>query len=357
MVGVKVAGGAEICSDVIFAALAKNNVERLYVYGSPQNEYIRKSDEKRVTWNMRSLEDRNAIKRTNWLLYGFSKAAADKKVDVGICMANGGMGNGKFPVCVYVHQSLPFSNEALSLYDVSMQFRLSIIKQIMALSCRSAEMVAVQTKVMAQCLIKEFGLAPDKLRVFTPSSPRFPENKVGASEYVDGAFIYVGSDAPHKNLKTLETAYRLARERNNEIKMAWITLPGSSPPRDSRIYFLSGRNRAEIAASYKAARALVMPSLVETVGLPMLEAMKIGCPVVAADRPYAHEICGDAAVYFDPNDPEDIAQALVRLDRDKDIRKELIEKGRAREAAFSAAKPYERLVEEVVKLAESRTSR
>jgi glycosyltransferase involved in cell wall biosynthesis len=96
--------------------------------------------------------------------------------------------------------------------------------------------------------------------------------------------------------------------------------------------------------AYQLASALVMPSLHETVGLPMLEAMDAGTPVLAADRAYAHDVCEDAALFFDPLDARDLAGALVEVARDQAMRRELVARGCALVARRRAAQPYRRLV-------------
>jgi glycosyltransferase involved in cell wall biosynthesis len=89
----------------------------------------------------------------------------------------------------------------------------------------------------------------------------------------------------------------------------------------------------DLPGLYRGARAFVLPSRYEGFGLTCLEAMACGTPVVAADRAALPETCGDAALLVDPDDPEAIAQAVVRAAGDEDVRPGLVEAGlrRARE--------------------------
>jgi alpha-1,3-rhamnosyl/mannosyltransferase len=93
-------------------------------------------------------------------------------------------------------------------------------------------------------------------------------------------------------------------------------------------------DRVRLAALYSAARVMTYPSIVETFGLPPLEAMACGCPVVAADRTSIPEIVGDAALLVDPDDVAGYAAALLRALHDETLRAELAAKGRARVATF-----------------------
>jgi glycosyltransferase involved in cell wall biosynthesis len=92
---------------------------------------------------------------------------------------------------------------------------------------------------------------------------------------------------------------------------------------------------AELAAWYGRASVFAFPSLDEGFGMPVLEAMAAGIPVLASDRSALPEVCGDAALLVDPFDPEAIACGLRRLCSDEDLREALAARGRARAAEFT----------------------
>ena len=107
------------------------------------------------------------------------------------------------------------------------------------------------------------------------------------SDREKGVLLYVGLDLPHKNLRVV--AQGLQRLPGGRRPRWYVTLPESaSICRDGAAVGVGKLNRAELHEAYRNASILVMPSLVETVGLPMLEALRMGVPVLAADRPYAH---------------------------------------------------------------------
>jgi glycosyltransferase involved in cell wall biosynthesis len=90
-----------------------------------------------------------------------------------------------------------------------------------------------------------------------------------------------------------------------------------------------------LPAFYAMAIALVMPSLYESFGLPVLEAMSAGCPVVTADRYGTLEISGDAALFVNPEDVSSIAEGMRRIIKDEPLRRQLVEAGKKRANRFS----------------------
>jgi len=79
-----------------------------------------------------------------------------------------------------------------------------------------------------------------------------------------------------------------------------------------------GLTQDEMAACYDFADAVIFPSLLETAGLGLVEALARRRPLLASDRAFVHELCGDAAILFDPRSPEDIAAKVVAFARDPD---------------------------------------
>lgn len=86
------------------------------------------------------------------------------------------------------------------------------------------------------------------------------------------------------------------------------------------VVFFGEANDRELINLYTNAKALVFPSLMEGFGLPAIEALSLGCPVICSDIPIFHEILGSHALYFNPNDPKDLADKLYN-----DIRRNGIE--------------------------------
>ena len=152
----------------------------------------------------------------------------------------------------------------------------------------------------------------------------------------------IGSTAPHKNVGlVLDMADRLAEAGLR------IAIVGMS---DSRV-FRSGANRpsakarnvhwlgrisdGELAALLGDSLCLAFPSFTEGFGLPALEAMAIGCPVVVSDRASLPEVCGNAVLYAPPDDPQAWYDRFMQLRNSEALRLQMIGKGRARASAYS----------------------
>ena len=102
-----------------------------------------------------------------------------------------------------------------------------------------------------------------------------------------------------------------------------------------RARFLGYVPAADIPILYQNATAFVLPTSIETFGHPFVEAMSCGVPVICADIPVAHEICGDAALYFPVGDTDALAQAIESLVSGPDMRAQMIRLGRGRAAQFT----------------------
>jgi len=152
-------------------------------------------------------------------------------------------------------------------------------------------------------------------------------------------FLGGGVDSANKNIKTVVSAFQRAR-----IPDAVLVLTGA---RDTRVFgnlnltesdgvrlvgFISD---AELRALYEHALALVFPSLYEGFGLPPLEAMTCGCPVIISEQPALLEVCGDAALRCRPHDTDAITRHMVALAGDPDLRARLSAEGRARAQRFT----------------------
>ncbi len=159
-------------------------------------------------------------------------------------------------------------------------------------------------------------------------------------------FVHVGNIKPYKNLGRLVDAFLKIRHLTPHdlviVGQSEGLITGESPAFFARIRSASDRihltgavPNAELLSLVGHATALVQPSLYEGFGLPPLEAMAAGVPVAVAQAASLPEVCGDAALYFDPRREEDIAEKLLQIASDPNLRLRLRQKGGERSKMFS----------------------
>ena len=117
---------------------------------------------------------------------------------------------------------------------------------------------------------------------------------------------------------------------------------------DKSVIFCGAVDTADLVVLYNGAELLSFPSLYEGFGLPLIEAMACGTPVVTSNVPSLKEISGDAAVFVNPMNTEDISIGILKLLSDNDLRKSLKEKGLKRAANFT----WEKTAQETAKVYE-----
>jgi glycosyltransferase involved in cell wall biosynthesis len=162
----------------------------------------------------------------------------------------------------------------------------------------------------------------------------------------DEFVLYAGNVKPHKNLERLIDAFHLVRRRGlDRLKLVMIGDDISKYASLRRavhqhqlhkyVRFLGYLPQETLAVMYRLAGVFVFPSLYEGFGLPPLEAMASGTPVVTSNVSSLPEVAGDAAQLVDPYDPEAIADGIYRVLTDVDLRRELRRRGLARARQFS----------------------
>jgi glycosyltransferase involved in cell wall biosynthesis len=209
---------------------------------------------------------------------------------------------------------------------------------------RSRFLIAISRHVK-ETLVDRLGIEPERVRViylgvdlerFSPDGrPREP------------FLLYPANRWPHKNHQRLFEAFALVRRQYPELR---LVLTGAGHEGKAVPVGVEVRGRvddAELVELLRSASALVFPSLYEGFGQPPIEAMACGCPVAASNTTALPEVCGDAALYFDPTSAEDIAAAVLGvLDRPE----ALVERGLERARLFTwdeCARRHETLYREL----------
>ncbi len=229
---------------------------------------------------------------------------------------------------------------------------------------QASRIVVADSENTRQHVIHHFGLPPWKVRVIYPG--------YDASAYFSNGFdpsldrredpycLYVGNLLPHKNLLRLLDALAILRRRQR----CRLIIRGEGRPAyewalreqvetlglSDAVTFLGYMTDRTLRELYTGASCLVLPSLGEGFGLPVLEAMACGTPVVTASVSSLPEVAGDAALKVDPHDAIGLADALYRVLTERDLRADLRQRGLTRAALFSwrcAAEQMSRVLDEI----------
>jgi len=207
---------------------------------------------------------------------------------------------------------------------------------------RAATKLIAVSEFTKRELLELLDVAEDKVRVIPNAvgPPFTAEGEAAPGEYV----LAVSTLEPRKNLPRLVEGYRRASLNGLPLLVAGAAGWGGVRVEGAGVRWLGEVADAELARLYRGARCVAYASLYEGFGLPLLEAMACGAPVVAARTPALEEVAGDAAVLVDPLDPDAIAAGLVEaIDRREELRPKGLERAKAfdwREVARETVEVY-----------------
>jgi glycosyltransferase involved in cell wall biosynthesis len=226
---------------------------------------------------------------------------------------------------------------------------------------RSALTLAVSEHTRAD-VIEFFGAAPERVVAVPHGVSEDFQPRQGTEELAqfrahrglpETFVLFVGTLQPRKNLEGLLRAYARI-DPSDRAPLVVVGSPGwkyqsiyeeltrSGLERD--VIFAGYADSAALRLWYSAAAVFVYPSLYEGFGLPVLEAMACGTPVITSTASSLPEVAGDSAITVDPADPDALAEALTRLLGDRDLQLRLRERGLARVRSFSWRTTVERTV-------------
>jgi alpha-1,3-rhamnosyl/mannosyltransferase len=228
------------------------------------------------------------------------------------------------------------------------------IRFIAPRSLRRAEFVVCLSRYVANDAIDRVGLPAERIRI-VPCGIADPGASIDAQRLREllGRFdlddrpfiIYPAITYPHKNHATLIAAFARVAEKHDEVRLVFTGGAGSSDSvvqstieaygLESKVIRTGRVHESDLDLLYRAATMMAFPSLYEGFGLPLLEAMSRGCPIVASDAGSLPEVAGDAAEFVDPIDVAGWANALGALIEDPARRTVLARRGFDRVAQFA----------------------
>ncbi len=233
-------------------------------------------------------------------------------------------------------------------FPLATRLRLNLL---VPLHLRTARVIITLSEYSRRDLIATYGLRPDRVHVVTcavvppdPADERAEADEAPLPE--PPYFLFLGNLHPRKNVPRLMAAFAQARRAEPALASHRLVIAGgrwwgggeeeaarAAPP--GSIVFVGRVTDRARQALLENAQALVFPSLFEGFGLPPLEAMAVGTPVLASNVTSIPEVVGDAGLLVDPLDEDALARALIRLASDAGLRAELASRGRERAAHYT----------------------
>lgn len=239
----------------------------------------------------------------------------------------------------------------------------SYLEDVVPRSVARAQLVLADSEATLRDLVAAYDVDPAKVRVlycgvdavFQPQDPRAARRAVSQKYGIDSPyFLSVGTIQPRKNIARIIAALGGVAEKGlphhlvHVGRPGWLHEPILAAPGEygvaERVHFLTDVDADEdLAALYCGATAFVFPSLYEGFGIPVLEAMACGTPVITGNTSSLPEVAGEAAILVDPADVDAIGESLVALASDEGMREALIAAGKERAAAFTWQRAAEEL--------------
>lgn len=243
-------------------------------------------------------------------------------------------------------------NSRITPESYGLMFRAVYRVLVPALGRRAAQIVTVSR--FAQKTIERFDIKPaDKIEVIHDGYEHVlgwnpDRSRLTRANLPNPFVLLVGSKAPHKNVAIIYSIAAELAARDIYVVVAGgedasVYARQNSGPLPRNVKHLGRVNDDDLAYLYRRALCLVFPSRTEGFGLPVLEAMALGCPVISSDAASLPEVCGEAALYASPDDAAGWLAAIGRMASDPLLRERLAAAGPQRAKTFSwreGAKKY-----------------
>jgi len=321
----------------------------------------------------RTREGDSRSDRMNWVNNGFPAQVKTLQADVAFAFANIGARQPSCPQVVFCQQAAVFDNKYTAFWKIHVHLRLAFMRKQFINGFSASCAVIVQTTDMRNRMLQYYRpVAGQQIHVI-PSGCRTPsanplireEIKQKIANTSQPRLIYISYPWKHKNITNLVSALpeilwhfpqatllltldesNISRTYAGEI--AKIRRAAQQLGVADKVIMLGTLQEDEVDYALRESDMLVFPSTAESFGLGLVEAMAANCPIAVADLPYARDVAGDAACYFDPSSPAAIAACVVALLRDKEKMKALCMEGEAQRQQYD----YQIIAEKIARVFE-----
>jgi len=229
------------------------------------------------------------------------------------------------------------------------------IWKLNAKGLRKAEKIITVSEFSKKDISKYIKYPEEQIEIIPPAVDHnlyFPNrNKAALKKYrieeTEKVVLYVGAEEPRKNIQFLINSFSKLKNRIPQVKLLKVGTPNYLGVREKLLKQIESLNlqkdiiftgyvsERELAEIYNAVDLFVFPSLYEGFGMPPLEAMACGTPVITSNTSSLPEVVGDAAIVVDPYDVDKLVEEMYQLLTDDGLKKEMIRKGLKRSKIFS----------------------
>jgi glycosyltransferase involved in cell wall biosynthesis len=286
------------------------------------------------------------------------------KADRLFSLTNNGLLKSPVPHLLLVHQAYLAYQPAELRFPLPPRFRLKLrlLAWLFRLSMQSVHHFTVQSGSMQRHLCARWGIKPTRVSVI-PSAVDVDTHGAGPRprDTAQRPYVcYVAGGSPHKNFTVVIDMLGELKRRGIQLDCHLTLHPEQFPTIvqrakqlevETQIVWRGPLSRGEVFNLMVGAQVLVMPSWLESFGLPYFEALALECPIVASDLDFAHDACGDGALYADPASASAFADQVQKLVTDSALRENL--KARQRQRYQSIACSWDTIAQRYVSLLET----
>lgn len=286
------------------------------------------------------------LKNSNYMLFeqmDLPRAVSNWQADLLHCTSNTAPIGGDTPLVVTLHDVIFMESQAaaggMTLYQrLGRLYRRTVVPRVIP----RAERVITVSEYEAGVICRTMGLPPTKLSVIyngvnqtfipTPLSDEIRRRYSLPDQYL----FFLGNSDPKKNSRRVLEAYSLYRSRSDDpLPLVIADYPRGLIGAAEGVIPIGYVYNSDLAQIYSGATLFLYPSLRESFGIPILEAMGCGTPVVTSNTSAMPEIASDAALFVDPLNAQSIADAIIRLTTDHKLHSYYRSKGIERNSFFS----------------------
>lgn len=247
---------------------------------------------------------------------------------------------GKFIVTIHDIIHHKFSEYAATTKNpIVFKLKRFAYRTVISHAIKKSQKILTPSNFVKDEIIKTFDINPDQIIVTYEAAEEEYFNRQPSTVNCQPFLLYVGNAYPHKNLNRLLDAFKILHTQysilNTRLVLVcprdvfWQRLQGEIRQRklEDRVELKGYQTAKNLTKLFQKATTYVFPSLSEGFGIPGLNAMATGLPVICSDIPVLKEVYGDAAVYFDPRDPSDIADKINKAVSNSTLMSSLIDSG------------------------------